>query len=105
MKVSELSSRQNVQSKKGAALKLHLLAPANSNIPVPRTTPRTLRESDDQASARSPADQIEPSALLSVALFSLSLAIFVVATSTMFDSTWSQALRDAVISLPASLAM
>ncbi len=64
-----------------------------------------VAESDDQASARSPADQIEPSALLSVALFSLSLAIFVVATSTMFDSAWSQALRDAFINLPASLAM
>ncbi|MBB3397422.1 MULTISPECIES: hypothetical protein [unclassified Rhizobium] len=105
MKVSELSSRQNVQSKKRAALKLRLLAPANSNIPAPRTTPGTLRACDDQASALSTADQIEPSALLSVALFSLSLAILVAATSTMFDSTWSQALRGAFVNLLARLVM
>lgn len=89
MKISELSSTQNVRSMKGSARPIRLVTPANSNIPSP-------------AAAHEPADQSRgpaSSVMASVAVIVLSVVFIVFAMAVIFGPDRFGELSDMISSL------
>ncbi len=88
MKISELSSTQNVRSMKGSARPIRLVTPANSNIPSPAAA-----HAADQS--RGPASSV----MASVAVIVLSVVFIVFAMAVIFGPDRFGELSDMISSL------
>lgn len=102
MKLSELSSTQDVRSMKEWALKLRLLAAANSNIPIKS---RAQHGAEVHPIGLPVVDDLEPSDVTSVVLLALSIAIFGVTIAAIFSPTCAGIFGDIVFSLQMRLTM
>ncbi|MHC2298031.1 hypothetical protein [Rhizobium mongolense] len=94
MKISELSSTQDVRSMKGRARPIRLVTPANSNVPSPAAAHKPADQSTGPVS-----DDQEPSVMASVAVIVLSVVFFVLAMTVIFDPDRSGELGDMISSL------